>query len=171
MQDLCGMNRYKRFDDIFENYYTKLYCHAFSFLHDPETSCDVVNDTFEVLWRNFSKAGDDNFLGSYLYSIVRHKCIDILRRQMIHERFVNNNDIPILFREDYDYTHYDSRLELLKRHIESLPEKTRKVFVMCHLDGYSYQEAALLLNISLNTVKTLLSRAMKILREVSYPQK
>jgi len=159
------MDRYKKFDQIFREYYPRLYYHAYSFLHHTENSRDVVNDTFEILWKNFSRHADHPQLSFYLYSIVRHKCLDLLRHHSVHERYLNKTHPPTNFQADYDYTDYDDKLEKIKRRIAALPPKTRTAFMLCHLDGYTYQEAAAELSVSVNTVKTLLRRAMKILRE------
>ena len=155
----------KQFEALFREYYPRLYYHAYSFLHDQEASHDIVNDTFETLWKNFSHYRDSLNTLPYLYSVVRNKCIDAIRRRMTHKRFVNNDELHISFREEYDYTDYDARLEFIKNRIESLAPQTRIVFMLCHIDGYTYQQAADHLGISVNTVKTTLSRAMKTLRE------
>lgn len=147
------------------DYYHRLYCHAYSFLRDPDTARDAVNDTFETLWQNFPQFRSSANIGPYLYSVVRNKCVDILRRRKVRERFIHDNDLPGSFREDYDYTDYDARLELVKMRIEALPPRSKDVFLLYHIDGYSCQETAEQLGISVNTVKTLLSRALRTLRE------
>ena len=113
--------------------------------------------------------GDGAAAGPYLYSVVRNKCVDLLRRRVLHDRATHSIGFQGSFREEYDYTDYDARLELLKNRIESLPPKTKAIFILCHIDGYSYLEATRQLGISVNTAKTLLSRAMKTLREVCRP--
>lgn len=160
------MGSESKYDDIFREYYTKLYHHAFSFLRDTDMARDVVNDAFEALWKSFSVHRKRGTAVPYLYSVVRNKCVDILRRHTIHNRYIQANAPEGAFREEYDYTDYDARLELLRLHIDALPAQTRNVFILCYIDGYSYNEAADRLGISPNTVKTLLSRAMKTLREV-----
>lgn len=159
------MGSNKQFEALFREYYSRLYYHAYSFLRDQDASHDIVNDTFEVLWKNFSSYSDGLNVGPYLYSVVRNKCVDAIRRRMTHERFINNDELHPPFHEDYDYTDYDARLEFLRDRIDALAPQTRNVFMLCHIDGYTYQQAADRLGISVNTVKTTLSRAMKSLRE------
>ncbi len=161
------MEHDSKYDEIFMDYYHRLYCHAYSFLHDPDAALDVVNDTFETLWKNFRQYRSRADVGPYLYSVVRNKCVDILRRQRVFDRFLRNNDISWSFREDYDYADYDARLELIKMRIEAMPPRSRDVFMLYHIGGYSVRETAEQLGISANTVKTLLSRALKVLRELA----
>ena len=55
--------------------------------------------------------------------------------------------------------------ERLWREGGELPERTRKVFLAVVLEGLSYREAAERLEVTVNTVKTLYTRALKQLRE------
>ena len=49
--------------------------------------------------------------------------------------------------------------------IDLLPAERRQVLMMVFVDGMSYQEVAERLEISKNTVKTQLARALKFLRK------
>jgi RNA polymerase sigma-70 factor (ECF subfamily) len=50
------------------------------------------------------------------------------------------------------------------RAISNLPERCRRIFLMKRYDDLSYNEIASILNISINTVKTQMKRALKFLR-------
>jgi RNA polymerase sigma-70 factor (ECF subfamily) len=58
----------------------------------------------------------------------------------------------------------EEAFRLLERAIESLPNQTREV-MRCSMKGLSIQEIADELNVSVNTIKTLKSRAYKVLKE------
>ena len=49
--------------------------------------------------------------------------------------------------------------------IESLPEKCKEVFLLAKRDGMKYEEIAVRLHISVNTVKNQMSKALKTLKE------
>ena len=54
--------------------------------------------------------------------------------------------------------------EILKKTINSLPEENRKTLILREMDGYSYEEIAELLNVSVGTVKSRISRAKERIR-------
>ena len=60
---------------------------------------------------------------------------------------------------------YELMIERLRQSVENLPGQTKVVFRMCFLDGKKYQEAADELMISINTVKTHINKALRLLRE------
>ena len=49
--------------------------------------------------------------------------------------------------------------------IEALPEKCKEVFLLAKRDGMKYEEIAVRLHISVNTVKNQVSKALKTLKE------
>ncbi|MNY30981.1 RNA polymerase sigma factor [compost metagenome] len=53
---------------------------------------------------------------------------------------------------------------VIKQALELLPAQQKEVYRLCHQEGLKYEEAALRLNISVNTVQTHMSRALKFLR-------
>ena len=56
-------------------------------------------------------------------------------------------------------------IKVVYQMIDLLPAERRQVFMMVFVDDMSYQEVAERLEISKNTVKTQLSRALKFLRK------
>ena len=52
----------------------------------------------------------------------------------------------------------------LYKALHQLPEQCKQVFTLCCLQDMKYREAADLLGISINTVRTQMGRAYKILR-------
>jgi RNA polymerase sigma-70 factor (ECF subfamily) len=55
-------------------------------------------------------------------------------------------------------------IELLYAKINELPERTRKVFTLTYLEGYTRKEVAQMMDLSENTVRNMNQSAMKTLR-------
>jgi RNA polymerase sigma-70 factor (ECF subfamily) len=53
----------------------------------------------------------------------------------------------------------------LERALAGLPEKQRRVFILKEIEGFKHEEIGGILGIPVNTIKTLLFRAVKRLRE------
>ena len=155
---------YKRiFEQLFRENYARLYYHAFSFLNDEETAKDIVNDVFERVWVNFEKVEFSTSIVPLLYTLVRNRCVSYIRHRRVRERFAKE-----MLQEEVcvneEYMEYEMLIEKLRYSVEQLPGQTKVVFKKCFLDGRKYQEAADELSISINTVKTHINKALKILR-------
>ena len=102
-------------------------------------------------------------LRSYLFSSVRHNCVKLVK---IRRKYQFDELEPYGEMLDVQYTAeaIEEEREKLYAEIEKLPEQCRKVFEAVVLRDMKYKEAAEYLDLSVNTVKTHLSRALKQLR-------
>lgn len=152
------------FEQLFRENYARLCYHAFSFLNDEEAAKDAVNDVFEKVWVNFEKIERTKSVLPLLYTLVRNHCVSLLRHRKAKERFTSE----FMLKDEAvveEYMEYELLIERVRGSIEKLPGQTKVVFRKCFLDGKKYQEAADELAISINTVKTHINKALRVLRE------
>ena len=94
-------------------------------------------------------------LGSYLYSAVRNRAISFLQKDVLrNSQELGVIDISVDVVEDID----EERMDIVMKEVELLPERTRQVVERVMLRGLKYKEAAEELHISVNTLKTHLTR-------------
>lgn len=67
---------------LYEQFYDRLFLYARTFLDDVEESRDVVSETFQTVWERWQNDVRDPG-SSYLYTIVRNRCLDRLRRSKL----------------------------------------------------------------------------------------
>ena len=133
-------------------------------MNDEEEAKDVVNDVFERVWMNFEKLEFSSSLVPLLYTLVRNRCVSLIRHKKVKERFSREIEVELEDHEE-ESVEYEMQIEKLRHLIELLPAQTKNVFKKCFLEGKKYQEAADDLGISINTVKTHVNKALRILRE------
>ena len=96
--------------------------------------------------------------------MVRNRCIDIVRKDSLIDSNVQPSDLEgIISEEECEERSYDEAR--LWTAIDSLPEKCREVFLLAKRDGMKYEEIAVRMNISVNTVKNQMNKALKNLKE------
>lgn len=59
---------------------------------------------------------------------------------------------------------YEQRMARLNEKLDELPEKQREVLMKCFVEGQTYKDVAEGMGISVNSVKTHISRGLKFLR-------
>ena len=93
------------------------------------------------LWKRKEKGFEVSGLKSYLYSKVRNRCIDILKKDSLIDGNVQPSDLEeILSDEECEEWSYDEAR--LWTAIEALPEKCKEVFLLAKRDGMKYEEIA-----------------------------
>lgn len=149
---------------LFERYYRPLVIYASNLIHDETMAEDIVQEFFVRLWEdNYLESVGVKALSSYLFSSVRNSCYtyghkrDVLRERVDYTAI----DIEERVAETMNQEIVDRVMELIRK----MPEQTGKVLDCVLMRDMKYQEAADELQVSVNTVKTLLRNGMRVLRE------
>ena len=163
---MLDKGKYDVFGELFTQRFHQLYVHAFGYVENEECAKDIVHDAIAYLWEHFDQLEQNNLL-SLLYRLVRNQSIDYLRHNQASRNYLEqlsetssdeNED------ESIDYERYEALMSRMRKGIEKLPPKTQRVFIECVLHKKSYKEVAEQYSISPLTVKTLVARALKIIR-------
>ncbi len=143
-------------------------------LRDPVLAEDVAQDAFLALYRHMAEVPPAAFR-PWLYRVTRNLCLDHLRRRKFKLRLFGD-----LQREDDEpqMTHVDQRADrpdelaqareshaAIEQAIAAMPAKFRETFLLCEVQGLSYEDAAAVLQIPVKTISTRLFRARVRFRE------
>lgn len=151
-------------EEIFRRYYRPLCLYALHYLRSIEDAEDVVQDCLTDFLERSILADRPANVKSYLYIMVRNRCLDSLRRDshIDHSRTADELDENIAESDYEEASLVEARLWTA---IDSLPERCREVFLMSKRDGLKYEEIADELGISVNTVRNQISKALKVLKD------
>ncbi|MFW5755240.1 MAG: RNA polymerase sigma-70 factor [Tangfeifania sp.] len=152
------------FSRLFDGYYSALCMFANKYLRDMDLSRSLVQQVFIDLWTKRESITVSTSVKSYLYTTVKNRCIDVLRKEKtttaISESVENLNQIP--FRDLIEEAELNDRINAS---INQLPEKCREIFLLCRFEGLKYSEIAENLGISVKTVEMQMGIALKKLRD------
>ncbi len=156
------------FRKIFDFYSTKLYNYAFRITDNEEMAEEIVMDAFMKVWINRPVLSEINRFDSYLYTIVRNQAFNAIKRvaheaQIIKELGFSNTEYQHCTEDTVTYNDYQ---HLLNHAVEDLPPQQKRVYNLRRNDGLKYDEIAAVLNLSKNTVKAHLKKAVSSLRIV-----
>lgn len=154
----------QNFDDLFRYNYRPLCMYALHYLQDINLAEDIVQDSFMTLWETLQKGSHIFNRKSYLYTIVRNRCLDYLRNSGIRTESLLPYDTYGII-DDNDAQERSQMEAQLWTAIDRLPQKCRKVFILSKRDGLKYEEIAKELGLSVNTVRNQISKALKLIRK------
>lgn len=162
----------KVFKNFFDKHYKELVVYANGYLFDKDSSEDIVQEIFIYIWENAYKLNIETSLKSYLYSMVRNKCLNYLKSIKLTDSFeLLDFNINLITEHVFNSTTEEDKKivyhQILKI-IDTLPEKMQQVVKLKFLHNYKYSEIASELDVSVNTVKTQLKRAkLKITESIT----
>ncbi|MGV3642063.1 MAG: RNA polymerase sigma-70 factor [Adhaeribacter sp.] len=153
-------------EQVFRKYYVRLVAFATSQVQDRASAEDLVQESFVRLCNQPDQVPDrEEQLKSYLYTTVRHACIDFLRHARVVTDFRQQQPAQQAAEDSVLRSIiYAEILGELHAALESLPASCRTISKMSFLENRKNQEIADELNISINTVKTQKQRALQALR-------
>lgn len=149
---------------LFRHFYRPLVMYALKFVFFQEEAEDIVQEVFVKFWEQRKFDQVNHFLRSYLYQSVKNRCLSIMELKRGISMTSMDSLLDFSDSEAPDESEWDERVNQIYREIDRLPERTRVIFMAVVMEGKRYKEVADDLNISLNTVKTALSRALSTLR-------
>lgn len=152
--------------DLYRKNRYKLFIHAYNLINDEENAKDIVNDVFCAILENNDIKNSSSDILPLLFVMVKNKCIDFLR----HKSVVNKNE-GIYIEEIYsswtskEYIEYENKINKMQEGIRNMPPQMRHIVEEFFLKERKCSEISEELNISDNTVRTHIARALKILRK------
>ena len=153
------------FEVVFKTYYSSLYRLAYAYLMSKNLAEDMVQDVFVSLWAAAKSLAPDTRLKSYLYSSVKHGCLDYLKHLQVVDSNKGKLTEALIFSGTVEYEDHQELLEKVKLCLQELPEQQRRVLELKVFNGLNYKEIASELCISEESVHTYVKRAYKYLRD------
>jgi RNA polymerase sigma-70 factor (ECF subfamily) len=125
---------------------------------------DIIQETFIRLWTRGNKFNPETAkLTTWLHNIAHNLCIDHFRK---NSRLVDDSvEQPIAVAPGPGEDLAQQGLaENIQQAMMSLPERQRSAIIMCHYQGLSNKDAAVVLNVSVDALESLMARGRKKLR-------
>ena len=159
------------FREIYRKYATLMQAFASKFI-DRITAEDMVQDVFMRIWVSRETSPINESLQAYLFRAVRNRCINHLEHLKVKASYEAQAVIDLQIREAGFFQSPEhlliqqEQLEQVRREIDKLPEKSRRVFLMAYDDDMKAADIAEKLQLSVRTVETQIYKALKTLRTV-----
>jgi len=154
------------FRRIFDHFYPALYNFTQKLTSNHEEAKDITLHAFQKLFERCKLFETEANIKAFLYITCRNRSLDYLyaqkrqqEKQMEMMREMSNDT-----QLRYEYDIMDELVNRLNTAIESLPEENRKIFKLLYYEQMTPSEIAGLLRISVQTVYTQRTRAIKALR-------
>jgi RNA polymerase sigma-70 factor (ECF subfamily) len=150
------------FEEIVRQHQRMVFSMACHFLRDRSLAEELSQEVFLNLHQNLHSIKSPEHLTFWLRKVTSHRCIDQSRRQKVRPQ-VSLEEVP---EPAVDARENDLFLsEMLRRVVDTLPEKARMVVILRYQEDLDPAEIANVLDMPLNTVKSHLRRSLTVLRD------
>jgi len=158
------------FDALFRAYYAKLCRFSFALCYSQEDAEESVQEMFIYLWEKAPDIRIDISVKAYLYTSTRNYTLNIMKKNLTEQNYRNAYAEQADSEEDERAISDAQISELIGQGVKILPEKCREIFILCKMEGLTYEEISEYLKISEKTVENQMGIALRKLREYLHPK-
>ena len=178
LDDSTLLDRFKNGDqyaieELVLKYQDKIYNLCRHMLQDPSNAEDAAQDTFVKAFRNLKKFTPEASFYTWLYRIAVNTCLDHRKKPWFASLFKSTLEGETYLVEQMSDMPSPDRLYeskqtglALQKSLKLLSPKLRAVIILKDIEGLSYEEISEVLDTSIGTVKSRISRAREELRKL-----
>ncbi len=152
------------YECLFKEFYENLVNFAFQYVKDIQIAENLVQDVFLKIWNRREKLKIISNVKSYLFTSVKNHALNFLQREKVRFEPLDEAETKEYLKNPFEELEEKEILSKVHDSIEELPEKCRITYKLFIHNEFSYSEIAEIQNVSVNTVKTHMFRAVKTLR-------
>ncbi|RXK85632.1 RNA polymerase sigma factor [Filimonas effusa] len=157
------------FDHIYFKYHQQVYANICKITGDPKMAEDLLQEVFFALWKKRDSLHVDKSVANWLFVVSYNKSVSFLRKK-IKESFL----VPATEGELADVKEdnagmqveqeFASQAAILDLAVDRLPGRKKEVFKLCRYEGRTPEEVALMMGISVQSVKDYLKQSTQLIR-------
>jgi len=153
------------FSELYQRYSGKIHAYCVKMLNDEDAAEDIFQDTFIRFYQNIDLKRNNVNVSSFLFTIARNLCYNFIRdkKQILS---IENMD----FSDDFKNPAEEKELlEMITMALDLISVKYKEAFILREYNDLSYEEIALLLELSVSNAKARVRRAKNKIREILEP--
>ena len=119
------------------------------------------------VWNRRERWDEIDSIEAFCMTICRNLALDRMRKMDNHNSSLEDNlhETPSATRNPYEEMNQKDRIQLVRKLVDSLPEKQRTCMQLRDFEGKSYKEVAEILQISEDQVKVNIFRARQTIKQ------
>lgn len=150
------MNDIKNIWEILHSYEADIFGYIKHAVGSADIARDIYQDVYLQALQNIHQLDSDRSLKNWLMTVTRNRVINYYREKTRRDYVTIQDDIKQTdIESDADYEKHISQA------LKNLPDSQKEVFISRELDGLSYEELGIKMNLSKAAVTSLLDRSRK----------
>ncbi|MEN6462265.1 MAG: sigma-70 family RNA polymerase sigma factor [Syntrophomonas sp.] len=174
----CLQGDTQAFEELVTRYQDKIYALSFRYMGNEDDAYDMAQESFIKAYRSMRSFKGDAGFGTWLYRITTNVCLDELRHRKrrlvplsldeplairdgdeVEKEVADPSPTADILYEQKEFSHYIQSI------LSQIKTEHRAAIILRDMMELTYEEIAEVLNCSVGTVKSRLSRARNALRK------
>lgn len=153
----CLKNDRKAQKALYDQHKSRMFTLAYRITNSFEDAGDVLQEGFIYVFENLNSFRGNSRLATWIHTIMARTALKKIRERIVFSDLTENEK-----HETIDWGG-EIDVQLLEQAIHDLPDGYRSVFTLYEIEGFKHAEIAEMMGISVNTSKTQLFKAKRML--------
>ena len=164
------------FERLMVKYYPRILNFIYRYINQGESAEDLTQEVFIKVYHGAASYEPKSKFQTWIYTIAKNTSLNELRKKPLArvslDETLSSEDSELKIQvEDLQATAPSEAMvkeelaQAVRAAIQSLPENQKMAVILRRYENFSYEDIAQALNLSVEAVKSLLSRAKENLRE------
>lgn len=154
------------FEILYGKYSTQLFRNIYYMVKDQELAKELLQDIFVKVWEKRTLIDPESSFKAYMITVAKNRVYNHFRQVSYETQLA----AYLKYSNTEEYTHVEE--EFLSTEIQSqidvvigrLPPQRKKIFLLCKVEGKSYEEVSQQMGISKATVNDHIVKALSFIR-------
>ena len=149
---------------------------AMLYVHDRTEAEDILMESYAYMWEHRNEIDFSGNVEAYMFNVIKHRCLDYLEHLSVRQKAETNiasdaawelnTSIATLRAFDPSWL-FDTEVRArVRQAVMQLPENTRRIFLMSHVEHKTYAEISQEVGLSVKSVEFHISKALRSLRQL-----
>jgi RNA polymerase sigma-70 factor (ECF subfamily) len=157
-------------DEIIDAYYQKVYKLCLFYLKDKEEAEEILQEIFIKILKKQKAFKGESGIYTWIYRIAVNTLINYIKRKKLVEfvSFEKVPEVPDAVTPAAELEHEETRrlqIETLERCMRRLSYREKAAFYFFHYDRLKQKEIAVIMNVSVSAVESLIHKGMKKIKQ------
>ena len=174
-QRYLPLEKVEMFEQEFLPHIHSIYNFAYRITFDEDDAKDLVQETYFKSFRFIDSFEKGTNAKAWLFRILKNSFINEFRKKNKEPVKIDYQEVEAFYNSDEVNHMITSNLQVeairemigdeVSIALNSLEVDFRTVIILCDIEGFSYEEMALILDVPIGTIRSRLHRARNLLRE------
>jgi RNA polymerase sigma-70 factor (family 1) len=151
------------FNLIYKTYSPAIYKSILRLVKQADLAEEVLQDVFIKIWEKRESIAVDSSFKAYLFRVAHNQIMDMFRRVSFDRRLFDHlaKVSTELYCNTEELTDLKDTQGLLNEAIDALSPQRKRIYLLCKVEGKSYEEVSKMLDISTSTISDHIVKATK----------
>jgi RNA polymerase sigma-70 factor (ECF subfamily) len=157
----------RAFDMLFQRHSTRVYRYACGMVGCPASAEEILQEVFLTLTQSADRYQPRGYFVTWLLRLTRNRCLNCIESRRLRRMASTDDDLASPRPGPLEQAAISERLERVQEAVLQLPAPQREAILLYAMQDMDYRHIAQVLDMPVNTVKTLIHKARITLAEAT----